>query len=227
MEPTDGAEDSPTRPSASTEVYMRKLTKNSNASYGQLNPHWLPFQPLQSVASRGYNVTLRMLWFKKTVSKEEMGSALWQVCCREAEDFCKSVGPKLQGEGFLNDWTTDTRFMNEAVIVHYHIIWTALNKERAVLDVFNNFLNCSPIIQQSGMESVYSRFPLYNEAILKDEGMRAKGLMVGHLAWTALQCLVNRPGNKDFSARILTEVGLRLWSFFPAVRKLRNEFRIR
>ena len=116
------------------------------------------------------------------------------------------------------------------MIVHFWIIWSALNKDRAVLDVFNNFLNGWLITQQPHvLETVQERFALYNEAFSKDVELHAQGLMTLKFTSAALQCLLNngKPLEKDLGFLLSVEVDTRLSSTFPAVRKFREEFTIR
>jgi len=158
-----------------------------------------------------------------------MGQALWQLCCESAEDFCTNLRPKLQVKGFLLDPAKDNMFMCQAIIVHFWIIWSALNKDRAVLDVFNNFFNGWLITQQARvLETVQARFAMYHETLAKDEDLAARGLMPMAFATTALQCLLDNENSAErpVGFMILSEVGIRLSSNFPAIRKFREQFTI-
>ena len=171
------------------------------------------------------------MWWKKTVSKEEVGQALWQLCCNFAEDFCINLRPKLQAEGFLRDPAKERVFMEESIVVHFWIIWSVLNTDRAVLDVLNNFFNNWDIDQNQARvsERLQERFQLYIEAVSKDKELHARGLPPTEFACTALQCLLNdgKPIERNIGIFILTEVDSRLSSTFPAVRKFREELKIR
>jgi hypothetical protein len=153
------------------------------------------------------------MWWKKTVCKEEMGKALWQLCCDLTEDFDKNLRPKLRANGFLSDTAKDTVFMCEAMIVHFWLIWSAFNGDRAILDVFNNFFNGWLVTQQAHvLESVQERFALYREAISRDGEAQAQRLVPRQLANAALQSLLNngKPDKIDFDFMIVSEVGHRL-----------------
>lgn len=171
------------------------------------------------------------MWWKKTVSKAEMGRALWQVCVSSAEDFYSALKPKLHAKGFLHDPASERVFMEECILVHFWIIWFVLNKDRAILDELNNIFNGWDITQNQARVSqrLQERFHLYFEATEKDKELHARGLMPLAFSEAALRCLLNdgRPIEGELGVSLMVEVNARLSSMFPSLRKFRDEFNIR
>jgi hypothetical protein len=171
----------------------------------------------------------------KAVSKEELGHALWLICCDCAEDFCTNLMPKLREEGFLRDPNKDRTFMNEAMILHFWIIWRVVNNDRAVLDVLNNYFNGWDIQQTEARASeiLPKRFARYDEAFQQEEEMFARGGLTPDKfasgARAALQCLLNdgKPDKANFSFVILTEVHFSLSATIQTAHKFMEEFKIR
>ena len=167
----------------------------------------------------------------QTVSAKEMGSALWQFCCSLSDDFDKNLGPEFRAKGFLRDSAENRTFLVENVLLHFWIIWSALDGDKDVLEVFNAFFINADMTQNQGRASevLRDRFALYNEAFRRDQERLAQGQIPRYLRSAALQCLLSN-GNLDESKigwSVGSATGIRLWTTFPEVRKFRAQFRIR
>jgi hypothetical protein len=170
------------------------------------------------------------MWFKKSITKQDMGQALWKLCCDFSEDFCTTFRPKFQANGYLQDATKDRAFISEAIIVHFCLIWYTLIEEQEVLKVFNGFHNSWLITMEPRLVAVMQkRIETYFEAMAIDEELLQKGLLPGKLAITAVDCLLNegKPHEANVSFTLSNEVQLSLWSTIPSIRKFRDEFTIR
>lgn len=178
------------------------------------------------------------MWWKKTITKEEMGQQLWLLCCKCDGDFCSKLKPKFKAKGFLRNAEEDALFAFESTILHVWLFSLALNEDqdRPILDVLHYSFSraCEEMgrtdkersqTQAYGEETAKKRFQLYYKAFSKDKELRSKGLSTTVLADTAIKCLV--PVENSGSFLIAWEVDCLIHATIKAVRNLRKEFRVR
>jgi hypothetical protein len=164
------------------------------------------------------------MWWKKTISNEEVAHVLWQNCCESAEDFCTNFRPKLQAQGFLTNPAENSHFNLEAMQLYHWANWLTFGDKAPVLSLLAKMFANWDRTQQQGRASKTSqqRCDLYYQAYLQDE----KRPHPTKLAEAVLQCLLNT--QKPVKSFLLTaEVHLRIYGHVQGLLKLRAQFNIR
>src|ERR1035441_623063 len=166
---------------------------------------------------------------KKAVSEEEIAQGLLKLCGMFAEDLYSGLTPILQAQGLLRESAEKDAFAIEAMQLYIWLVSYVLADERAVLRALHRMFAAwdADNFQARASQTMEQRFDLYTKATHGDLEMRAKGLVPMGLAYAALQCLLNKPGETTFGLSVSVAVSRTLLSAFPTVDKFREQFKIR
>ena len=169
------------------------------------------------------------MWGKKTVTAEEMAQGLLKLCGMFAEDLYTGLTPILQAQGLLRESAEKDAFALEAMQLYIWLISYVLADERAVLRALHRMFAAwdADNFQARASQTMEQRFEFYTKATHRDRELRAEGHPPMCLAYAALQCLLNKPGETTFGLSVSVAVSRTLLSAFPAVDKFRAQFKIR
>jgi hypothetical protein len=179
-----------------------------------------------------------MLW-KKRLTSEQMGEALWQLCSRLASEFYAHFEPEFRKKGLLNDAESEAFASLEVIRLHVWGTSVAINTERGVLDAFQGVylrntasLGSTDVDRQEWedeeLQTIRERFSAYHQAFLEDGEIQSHGGMATRLAGAALQNILTRgqPDGRFLDVLLTFEVTMKIFAAIHAVREFRARFKV-